>query len=86
MVILPKTLTFKDLNSTLSFDSSSDSEKVATVSYDYKGVYLGKADIFFSKSSESDFSFDSAEDLAKLNEKKPTGGSNILLFNFFANG
>ena len=72
MVILPKTLTFKDLNSTLSFDSSSDSEKVATVSYDYKGVYLGKADIFFSKSSENDFSFDSAEDLAKLKEKKPT--------------
>ena len=72
MVILPKTLTFKDLNSSLSFDSLAGSEKVATVNYDYKGVYLGKADIFFSKASESDFSFDSAEDIARLNEKKPT--------------
>ena len=72
MVILPKTLNFKDLNSSLTIVSDSDSEKVATVTYDYKGVYLGKADIFFSKSSEKDFSFDSAEDIAKLNEKKPT--------------
>ena len=72
MMILPKTLTFKDLNSTLTIDSTSESDKVATVTYDYKGVFLGKADIFFSKSTEKDFAFDSEEDIAKRNEQKPT--------------
>ena len=72
MMILPKTLTFSDLHTTLTIDSESDTDKVATVTYDYKGVYLGKADIFFSKAAEQDFSFDSAEEIAKRNEVKPT--------------
>ena len=72
MLILPKTIAFKDLNSSLKIDSESDSDKVATVTYDYKGVFLGKADIFFSKASEKDFAFDSEEDIAAKNETKPT--------------
>ena len=72
MMILPKTLTFSDLNSTLTIESESNTDKVATVTYDYKGVYLGKADIFFSKSAEQDFAFDSPEEIAKRNEVKPT--------------
>ncbi|MBR5992683.1 MAG: D-alanyl-D-alanine carboxypeptidase [Lachnospiraceae bacterium] len=72
MVILPKTLTFSDLNSTLSIDNESDSDKVATVTYDYKGVYLGKADIFFSKSAETEFAFDKSDASDLEEQKKPT--------------
>ena len=72
IVILPKTLSFNDLNSTLSIVTDSNSDKVASVTYDYKGVYLGKADIFFSDSIETEFAFDKADTSSGDDEEKPT--------------
>ena len=72
IVILPKTLSFNDLNSTLSIVTDSNSDKVASVTYDYKGVYLGKADIFFSDSIETEFAIDKADTSSGDDEEKPT--------------
>ncbi len=70
-IILPKTTSFEDLTSSITINSETDSDLVATVTYDYHGMYLGKASIYFSKALESDFVFDENE-LPVEEPQKPT--------------
>ncbi len=57
-IILPKTVSFEDLHSSIAM--TEDSDKIATVTYDYNGVYLGEAGIYYSKSNDTEFVFDEA--------------------------
>lgn len=59
-IILPKTIGFDDVSSELVLDESSDSI-LGTISYSYKGIYLGEADILFSKKNEKGFIFSDNE-------------------------
>ncbi len=70
-VIIPKNISFDDLESTLIYNDSDDS--IATVSYSYKGVYLGKANILFTKKQEGTFVFDTTEpEIVPDEEEEPT--------------
>lgn len=71
-IILPKTTSFDDLNSSIEINSETDSDLVATVTYDYHGMYLGKTSIYFSKALESEFVFDETEIIQEEENKKPT--------------
>lgn len=70
-IILPKTITFNDISSTLEVNSDTSSDKVANILYDYKGVYLGQASIFFSNHNKKDIVFDEMNPEME-DEKKPT--------------
>ena len=70
-VIIPKNISFEDLDSTLIYNDSDDS--IATVSYSYKNVYLGKANILFTKKQEGAFVFDKTEpEIVPEEEDEPT--------------
>lgn len=63
-IILPKTLSFDDLDSSLLMNEKSESNKIATVTYSFQGIYLGQADILFQKKSDKEFIFnESASDV-----------------------
>lgn len=71
-LILPKTISFDDISSTLCLNDNSDSDTIAEVEYSYKGILLGKADILFSDKSKKEFVFDkNTESVEQADEDEP---------------
>lgn len=77
-ILLPKTISFSDLSSSIELNTDSTKEDlIATVSYSYGSVNLGTANIYFEKKSNTSFQFDetdpdvNAEDLS-TSKKEPT--------------
>lgn len=75
-IILPKTINKEDLVSSLVLNEDIASDNIATVTYSYNNVYLGSANILYSKKSEKEFIFDSNNDLpnseSSESDKEPT--------------
>ncbi len=71
-VLLPKTLSFQQLTSAISYDSTEPG-RAATISYSYKDVYLGSATLNVNVPTKEHFSFDDADEVetpASVEEKK----------------
>lgn len=66
-IIIPKNISFDELNSKLEY-SSSDSNIIASLKYDFNGVYLGKASILYTDKTKA-FTFDES---FKVEETEPT--------------
>ena len=67
-IILPKTISFEDLNSSIEYTNDSNSHVVASVNYYYDDVYLGNSDIVFSNNNENSFVFDETEPVIEETE------------------
>lgn len=59
-IILPRTIHFDDVSSELFLDESSE-DILGTITYSYNGIYLGDADILFSRKNEKGFIFSDNE-------------------------
>ena len=59
-VVVPKTTNFENLNSTLTYNNDDDNH-FAIINYDYKGVYLGSANLLMNEDTDSSLVF--TEDL-----------------------
>ena len=54
-IIMPKTVAFDDLTSSLSYENAQESESVlATIDYEYQGIYLGSADVTITQTNPSE--------------------------------
>lgn len=63
-VVLPKTADFEDMDSTISYDTESETE-AALITYTYHGVNVGTASIDFALGKQSNYQFEisTGEDL-----------------------
>ena len=69
-VLLPLTLDFSDLNSTITYDDTVNGE-AARIVYTYGGAYLGKCSILFGETSEG-YDFGAAQEPVEEVEEKPS--------------
>ncbi len=67
-VIVPRTVSFAELNSTLVYDKENPGI-IGRVYYSYNGVPLGKADILLSQKKADKFTFDSTD--PEIAEEEP---------------
>lgn len=56
-IILPKTASFEDADSTISYDTESETE-AATITYTYHDIYVGSASIDFALGNKADYQFE----------------------------
>lgn len=68
LVILPKTVSFSGLASTLVYDKD-DPNTIGTVYYSYNGVPLGKAKVILSEKKQKRFAFDSTDPEIAIEEE-----------------
>lgn len=73
-IIVPKTISFQDINSEITY-STENSSQVAVLNYYYKDVFLGSASIDFVTAQADAYHFDSIEQ----KEKKPAVPSVIFI-------
>ena len=79
-IIMPKTVAFDDLTSSLSYDNAQESESVlATIDYEYQGIYLGSADVTITQTNPSE-SFSSEMENSTGNENQQNS-NNVLFIN-----
>ncbi len=83
-VVLPKTATFGDMQTSISYTSSSPTE-AATITYIYNGVPVGTAAIQVTEDVMMDYTFESveADDNAAGDKSTPTEEEEIPSFFFF---
>lgn len=62
-IILPKTVDFTDLDSSLILNDDPLSDTIAKVIYKYNNINLGEADIYFSEKNDKEFIFDENKDI-----------------------
>lgn len=62
-IILPKTVDFSDLDSSLILNDDPLSDTIAKVIYKYNNINLGEADIYFSEKNDKEFIFDENKDI-----------------------
>lgn len=62
-IILPKTVAFSDLDSSLILNDDPLSDTIAKVIYKYNNINLGEADIYFSEKNDKEFIFDENNDI-----------------------
>ncbi len=78
-VILPKTLTFNELSSSLSLNTNESNDNlIATVNYSYDNVFLGKANIYFSKKNDTAFVFD--ETNPEIDDSKESEEETVFIY------
>lgn len=81
-VIIPNTISFSDLSSSLSYadeTSASDSSRLATINYSYQDVPVGTASITLTGTSNVTDNFNSEEETASdISEKAP---GNVIFIN-----
>ncbi len=66
-IILPKTVPFSDVTSTISYDTG-DTSKAALLTYNYHDVYVGSASIDFAIGNNEDYQFESVVDTTTSTE------------------
>ena len=72
-LIMPKTVTFEDLDSKVSYDTKSDSE-IAIINYYYHGAFVGAAtvNLLSPDTSSNGFTYkDSSEEAADASQQEP---------------
>ncbi len=57
VIIMPKTLSFDDISSTLSYNTENENQ-AALITYTYRDVYIGSASVDFAVSTEDSYSFE----------------------------
>lgn len=57
-IIVPKTTDFNSLSSYLSLNENKEEDLVGTITYLFNDIYLGKANIYFTNTNDSQFLFD----------------------------
>ena len=68
-IILPKTITFQDTVSTISYDTPNENQ-AALITYSYHDVVLGSVSVDLAISQESSYSFDTVPEISEEKEKK----------------
>ena len=77
-IIMPKTVAFDGLTSSLSYENAQESEAIlATIDYEYQGIYLGSADVTITQTTPSD-SF--LSEMGKNNDSETQQNSDNILF------
>lgn len=76
-VVIPNTMDFSDVTSTLTYDSNNDAT-IATINYFYQDVAVGKADVNLEMDSVSSYDFDSP---AVTDQQKEEPKENIIFIN-----
>jgi len=69
-LILPNTVSFEDLHSTLCYDTDTELQ-AAIVTYTYQDWPVGSASIDFTGDLENNYEFDSAEDMNAFTSPSP---------------
>ncbi len=69
-IILPKTVEFDEITSTISYENQSD-DQIATITYTYQDTYIGQASIHYVKDSGSSYTFETVQP-----EEEPTPAPN----------
>lgn len=77
-VLIPKTITFSDLTSTLSYNPEED-DSIAQISYEYNGVSVGNASMNITASAENTFDFQTNEVIEAVPEE--TEEDNVIFLN-----
>lgn len=77
-IILPKTASFADTDSTISYDNAEE-DQVALISYSYHGVPIGTASVDFIRSQSSPYRFDFAQDDSQ--EPAPKAQTPVIFIN-----
>lgn len=70
-IIVPSTLSFADLDSTVDYSDSKDNV-LATIKYSYNNVYLGSASLLFVTDDDDVFTFDENYIETEEEEEEPT--------------
>ena len=79
--ILPKTVSFQELTSEISYDVSGENE-VAAINYYYEDTYVGKASVDLAKATAySSYDFDSAPITPAKTEPVASGMDNTIFIN-----
>ncbi|MBQ9136274.1 MAG: D-alanyl-D-alanine carboxypeptidase [Lachnospiraceae bacterium] len=79
-IILPKTVPFSDLTSSISYDSIETGE-AALITYSYKGQFLGSVSVNFASNMNNRYSFeDSALQSASDNMQSPAPKEQKVIF------
>ncbi len=79
-VVLPKTVTFADLESTISYDTE-DEKQAALITYSYHGQYLGDASVDFAINDTEGYSFEPLQSAAPAVEEEKPEEPNIIFIN-----
>lgn len=76
-VVLPKTLAFRDLTSTISYDTPSD-QQAAIITYSYKGACLGTVRVNFAMNESNSYQF---EEVDVNQAETPSSESKVFFIN-----
>lgn len=76
-IILPKTITFQDLNSEISYETSSKNE-VAYINYSYHGNYLGTAIVNLIEKTPASYDFTT---VSRNDEQETVTEGNVIVIN-----
>lgn len=77
-IILPKTASFADTQSTISYDTVSDNE-VALITYTYQGQYIGSVSVDLASDASSSYTFD--EEIQASQEPEKDSGGKVIFIN-----
>lgn len=78
-IILPKTASFADTVSTISYDTAS-SDQAALITYTYHDVYIGSVSVDLTNAPENAYSFDVPTDSEEYG-KKTSSGPQVIFIN-----
>ena len=78
-LVIPKTITFNELDSQISYDNS-DKTTVAMIDYSYHGAYVGSASVDLITDSGSTYDFGESESLTAASNNNQTD-ENVIFIN-----
>lgn len=70
-IILPKTVSFEDVSSTISYDTESENQ-VALITYTYHDVFIGSASVDLAVDTEDSYSFNIPETASRKDAITPS--------------
>ncbi len=79
-IVLPKTVTFDEIESEISYDTEDD-RQAAIITYSYHGQYLGEASVDFSIPESTGYSFESLQSQEEQVQEPEKEEPNIIFIN-----
>lgn len=79
-IILPKTASFGDVKSSLSYDTQEENE-VAVITYTYQEQYIGSVSVDLADGNTATYAFDSEVSGSQGEEGKATKQDNVIFIN-----
>ncbi len=70
-IILPKTVSFEDVSSTISYDTENENQ-VALITYTYHDVFIGSASVDLAVDTEDSYSFNIPENASRKDAITPS--------------